>query len=221
MTVRVLLVDDEELIRAGFRMLIDSEDDLAVAGEAEDGLQAVDLTRRLLPDVVLMDIQMPGLDGIGATERISSETGLAAVRVLILTTFGEEENVFAALQAGASGFLLKDTTPGDLVSAVRTVANGDSLLSPKITRHVIEAGMTRRPRRASMRPDLAMLTERELQVLELVGRGMANEEIAEDLFISPLTVKTHVSRLLTKLHARDRAQLVVAAYEGGLLTPPT
>ncbi|MEV6315227.1 response regulator transcription factor [Streptomyces sp. NPDC051776] len=216
MTVQVLLADDQELVRAGFKLLIDSDPELAVVGEAEDGAQAVELARATHPDVVLMDIRMPRVDGIEATSMIVDDPGLAGVKVLVLTTFGHDEHVFAALRAGAGGFLLKDTPPTELLNAVKVVAQGDSLLSPKVTRQLIEAFVSRPDQRVDP-PDLTMLTDREREVLTLVGRGLTNAEIARDLVLSPLTAKTHVSRILTKLGARDRAQLVVIAYESGLV----
>ncbi|WP_432095505.1 response regulator [Streptomyces sp. bgisy100] len=217
-TVRVLLADDQELIRAGFRLLVDGDPELAVVGEAEDGRGAVSLARSVRPDLVLMDIRMPGLDGISATREITRDPELSAVKVLVLTTFGEDEQVFAALRAGASGFLLKDTAPTDLLAAVKVVAAGEGLLSPRVTRHLIEAFVAH-PHRSYDVPELAELTGREKEVLALVGQGLSNDEIAEELVLSPLTSKTHVSRILAKLGARDRAQLVVIAYESGLLTP--
>jgi DNA-binding NarL/FixJ family response regulator len=217
--IRVLLADDQTLIRAGFRVLIDAADDLQVVGEATDGGQAVNLARSERADVVLMDIRMPGMDGLEATRRISADDDLAGVKVVILTTFESDEYVFQAIRAGASGFLVKDTEPADLLQAVRVVARGDALLSPSVTRRLI-TDLARRPER--LRPDdetLSMLTERERQVMALVAEGMSNDEIAGSLFLSPLTSKTHVSRIMTKLNARDRAQLVVIAYESGLVTP--
>ncbi|MFG2193885.1 response regulator [Streptomyces sp. NPDC048639] len=216
MTVRVLLADDQELVRAGFKLLIDSDPELTAVGEAEDGAQAVELARSTHPDVVLMDIRMPRVDGIEATSMIMEDEDLAGVKVLVLTTFGHDEHVFAALRAGAGGFLLKDTPPTELLNAVKVVAQGDSLLSPKVTRQLIEAFVSRPDQRADP-PDLTMLTDREREVLTLVGRGLTNGEIARDLVLSPLTAKTHVSRILAKLDARDRAQLVVIAYESGLV----
>jgi DNA-binding NarL/FixJ family response regulator len=217
--IRVLLADDQALIRAGFRVLIDVAEDLQVVGEAVDGAQAVDLARRERADVVLMDIRMPGVDGLEATRRISADDDLAGVKIIILTTFESDEYVYRAIRAGASGFLVKDTEPGDLIQAVRVVARGDALLSPSVTRRLI-TDIASRPEQA--RPDrrvLAGLTDREREVMGLVAEGLSNDEIAGRLFLSPLTSKTHVSRIMTKLNARDRAQLVVMAYEQGLVVP--
>ncbi|MGW1870886.1 response regulator [Streptomyces mauvecolor] len=220
MSVRVLLADDQVLVRAGFKALIESEPDLEVVGEADDGAEAVELVRAEHPDVVLMDVRMPVMDGIAATEAICADDNLAGVRVVVLTTFGHDEQVFTALRAGATGFLMKDTAPAELLAAIRTAAVGDSLLLPQRTRHLIE-GYTRGrpPERERRTPELDALTDREREVLALIGGGLSNEEIAEALTLSPLTAKTHVSRILTKLSARDRAQLVVVAYESGLLVP--
>ena len=220
--IRVLLADDQALIRAGFHVLIDAADDLQVVGEAIDGAQAVDLARRERADVVLMDIRMPGVDGLEATRRISADDDLAGVKVIILTTFESDEYVYQAIRAGASGFLVKDTEPADLIQAVRVVARGDALLSPSVTRRLI-TDLASRPERpppsGSLGRALADLTDREREVLALVAEGLSNDEIAARLFLSPLTSKTHVSRIMTKLGARDRAQLVVIAYESGLVTP--
>ncbi len=220
--IRVLLADDQALIRAGFHVLIDAADDLQVVGEATDGAQAVDLARRERADVVLMDIRMPGVDGLEATRRISADDDLAGVKVIILTTFESDEYVYQAIRAGASGFLVKDTEPADLIQAVRVVARGDALLSPSVTRRLI-TDLASRPERpppsGSLGRALAGLTDREREVLGLVAEGLSNDEIAARLFLSPLTSKTHVSRIMTKLGARDRAQLVVIAYESGLVTP--
>ncbi|MBD0280754.1 MAG: response regulator transcription factor [Thermoleophilaceae bacterium] len=219
MAIRVLLADDQALVRAGFRVLVEHADGLEVAGEASDGDEAVRLARAERPDVVLMDIRMPGVNGIEATRRIAAEPELAAARVIILTTFGEDRYVFEALRAGASGFLLKDVDPEDLLEAIRIVAGGESLLSPAITRRLIEAFVAR-PEPHSTPPEaLAELTPREVEVLALVAGGLSNDEIAERLVLSPLTAKTHVSRILMKLGARDRAQLVMLAYESGLVRP--
>jgi DNA-binding NarL/FixJ family response regulator len=220
--IRVLLVDDQALLRAGFRALLDAEPGLEVVGEAGDGDEAVRLATATHPDVVLMDIQMPRADGLQATATITRDPGLARTRVIVLTTFELDEYVFGALEAGASGFLLKDIEPQALIDAVRLVHEGQALLAPRVTRRLIEAYVDARPAQPSpepVRPDvLADLTPREQEILALVGRGMSNHEIAEQLVLSPLTAKTHVSRILTKVDARDRAQLVVLAYEAGLVT---
>jgi DNA-binding NarL/FixJ family response regulator len=216
--IRVLLADDQALMRAGFRALLDAEDDLEVVGEAADGAAAVDQSRRLRPDVALMDIQMPGLDGIEATRRIAADPGLTGVRVLILTNFGLDAYVFAALRAGASGFLLKDADPADLLQAVAVVARGDALLAPAVTRTLISEFVTAPPP-ADPAAGRDVLTAREQEIAELVARGLSNDEIADQMVISPLTVKTHVNRAMMKLHCRDRAQLVVWAYESGLIAP--
>ena len=216
--IRILLADDQALVRAGFRALLDAEPDLAVVGEASEGAGAVRLARELLPDLVLMDIRMPGLDGLAATAQLTADPRLSGVRVLILTTFELDEYVFEALRAGASGFLVKDTEPVDLIRGVRVVAGGEGLLSPGITRRLIAefASHASRPRPAT---DLDPLTDREREVLTLVAAGLSNDEIADKLVVSPATAKTHVSRTMTKLGARDRAQLVVLAYESGLVRP--
>jgi DNA-binding NarL/FixJ family response regulator len=216
--IRVLLADDQALVRGGFRALLDARDDIEVVGEAADGNEAVTLTRQLRPDVVLMDIRMPALDGIEATRQIAADPRLASVRIVILTTFGLDEYLFDALRHGASGFLVKDTRPADLVDAVRIAAAGDSLLSPGMTRRLIEEFAARAKPSPPAR-QLAVLTDRERQVLGLVGDGLSNDEIAGRLYLSPATARTHVSRIMTKLAARDRAQLVVLAYETGLVRP--
>jgi DNA-binding NarL/FixJ family response regulator len=216
--IKVLLADDQALVRAGFKALLDAQDDIEVVGEAGDGEEAVLRAGELLPDVVLMDIRMPGVDGLEATRRIASEDRLAGVRVVILTTFGLDEYVFEAIRSGASGFLVKDTEPKELLQAVRVVAGGDALLSPNITRRLIEefAARAKEPRPSGA---LEELTDREREVMALVAVGLSNDEIAKRLFVSPATAKTHVSRAMVKLGARDRAQLVVMAYESGLVRP--
>jgi DNA-binding NarL/FixJ family response regulator len=217
--IRIVLADDQALVRAGFRVLLDAEAGVEVVGEATDGQQAIELTRATRPDVVLMDIQMPGLSGIEATRRIAADPALDGVRVLILTTFELDEYIVDALRAGASGFLIKDTEPVELIRAVKVLAAGDSLLSPSVTRRLIGEFVHRSGSSTTPSPALVFLTDREREVLTLVGRGLSNDEIASRLFISVATARTHVSRAMTKLHARDRAQLVVAAYESGLVTP--
>jgi len=218
--IRVALADDQALVRAGFRMLVDAEADMTVVGEADDGASAVDLVRDATPDVVLMDIRMPEIDGLEATQRITADKALAGVKVLILTTFELDEYVFEALRAGASGFLVKHTDPAELVRAIRVVAAGDALLSPSVTRRLI-AAFASRPSRAAVSPaTMELLTDREREVVALVAEGLSNDDIAEELVVSPATARTHVSRSMMKLGARDRAQLVVFAYQSGLVTAP-
>ena len=217
--IRVAIADDQALVRAGFRVLLDAEPGVEVVGEATDGRAAIDLTVAERPDVVLMDIQMPEVSGIAATRRIAADPALGGVRVLILTTFELDEYIVDALRAGASGFLIKDTEPVELIRAVKVVAAGDSLLSPSVTRRLIGEFVHRSGPSVTPSPALDLLTDREREVLALVGRGLSNDEIGAELFISVATARTHVSRAMTKLHARDRAQLVVAAYESGLVTP--
>ena len=223
--IRVLIADDQALVRAGFRALLEVQDDIEVVAEGADGDEAVRLTGELRPDLVLMDIRMPQVDGLEATRRITADAELAGVRILILTTFELDEYVFDALRSGASGFLVKDTEPADLLRGVRSIVAGDALLSPSVTRRVIAEFAARShggiggktPLFGAKR--LEQLTEREREVMALVGEGLSNEEIAGRLFLSPLTAKTHVSRAMVKLGARDRAQLVVFAYESGLIRP--
>jgi DNA-binding NarL/FixJ family response regulator len=216
---RVLVADDQAAVRGGFAALISAEDDLELIGEAADGRQAVDLARRLFPHVVLMDIRMPNLDGLEATRLICTDRTLADTRVLVLTTFDLDEYVYATLRAGASGFLLKDAGPDELLHAIRVVAAGEALLAPSVTRRLI-AEFAKRPNPAAAIPvELDALTERELEILRLVAAGLSNAQIAAKLVISPLTAKTHVGRILAKLDCHDRAQLVALAYESGLITP--
>lgn len=218
MTIRVGVADDQQLIRMGLRVLVESESDLELAWEAEDGRRAVELTRQRAPDVVLMDIRMPVLNGIDALRAIAADPALAAVRVVVLTTFETDEYVFDALRAGAAGFLIKDTEPADMLRAIRLAAAGESLLSPSVTRRVIQSLQGRGSPVRRPHPQLAALTDREREVLALIGEGLNNEEIATRLFVSPATARTHVSRAMLKLGARDRAQLVVIAYHSGLVS---
>ncbi|MEU6024184.1 response regulator transcription factor [Micromonospora sp. NPDC047134] len=217
--IRVLVADDERLVRSGFTLLLDVEDDITVVAEATNGVEAVESARSARPDVVLMDIRMPRMDGIQATAQITRMRGLERVRILILTTYDTDANVFEALQAGASGFLLKDAGPAELLHAIRVVAAGEALLAPRITRRLISQFTARRTAAAAGQERLAVLTERERQVLALVGQGLNNDEIGGELFLSPATARTHVSRAMAKLGARDRAQLVVIAYQTGLVSP--
>ena len=218
--IRVVVADDQALVRSGFSVLLKSAGDIEVVGEAGDGREAVEVVARQRPDVVLMDIRMPGTDGLEATRAITADQRLAGTRVLILTTFDHDEYVFEAIRAGASGFLLKDTLPADLLAAVRVVAAGQALLAPSVTRRLMEEFVRRSAAGLGKPPTwLETLTTRETEVLGAVARGLSNTEIADSLFMSPATAKTHVSRLLTKLHARDRAQLVMLAYEAGVVAP--
>jgi DNA-binding NarL/FixJ family response regulator len=216
--IRVVLVDDQALIRSGIRALLDAEDDIEVVAEAADGRQGVALTREHRPDIALVDIQMPLMDGIEATRQIAADPGLGDVRVVILTNYGIDEYVFRALRAGASGFLLKDTEPAELITALRVVMHGDALLSPAVTRRLISEFVARPPDRLTP-VGMERLTKREREVVALVAHGLSNDEIAETMVLSPTTAKTHVSRAMTKLGARDRAQLVVFAYQSALVVP--
>ena len=216
--IKVVVADDQALVRAGFKALLDAEEDIDVVAEATDGSEAIELARRRRPDVILMDIRMPGLDGLAATREITRDPRLEGVRIVILTTFDLDEYVFEALRNGASGFLVKNTEPAELVQAVRAVAAGDALLSPGVTRRLI-AEFAMKSRSPELATRLDMLTEREREVMALVAEGLSNEDIAERLVVSPATAKTHVSRAMIKLGARDRAQLVVIAYETGLVKP--
>ncbi|GAA2389054.1 MULTISPECIES: response regulator [Streptomyces] len=216
--IRVLLVDDQPLIRSGFRALLDLEDDIEVVAEAADGAEGLALARQYLPDIVLIDIQMPVVDGIEATRRIAADPDLAQVHVVILTNYGMDEYVLDALRAGAAGFLVKDIVPDDFVHAVRVAARGDALLAPSITRKLINRYVTQ-PLPTVAGTGLDELTAREREAVALVAQGLSNDQIADRMVISPLTAKTHINRAMTKLHARDRAQLVVLAYESGLVTP--
>jgi DNA-binding NarL/FixJ family response regulator len=216
---RVVLVDDQSLLRAGLRALLDAEEDIEVVGEAGDGEEAIALAKAQRPDVMLMDIRMPGVDGLHATRRIAADPDLAGVRVVVLTTFEIDEYVFEALRAGAAGFLLKEAEPADIVHAVRVASAGDALLAPSVTRRVVETFAAGHAPNAPAVSGLDELTEREAEIVSLVGTGLSNADIAERLVISPATARTHVSRAMLKLGARDRAQLVVFAYEAGLVTP--
>ncbi|MGI5498626.1 response regulator [Lentzea sp. CA-135723] len=216
--IRVLLVDDQPLIRSGFRALLDAEDDIKVVAEAANGVEGLEQARKHLPDIALIDVQMPEMDGIEATGLIAADPLLALTHVVILTNYGLDEHVFHALKAGAAGFLVKDVLPEDFLHAVRVAARGDALLAPSITRRLIDRYVSVPPRQST---SLTHLTNREREAVTLVARGLSNDEIAASMVISPLTAKTHVNRAMTKLHARDRAQLVVIAYESGLVVPQT
>jgi DNA-binding NarL/FixJ family response regulator len=217
--IRVVLADDQDLVRAGFRSLLETEDGIEVVGDASNGTEAVELARAMRPDVVLMDIRMPEVDGLEATRRITADPNLSAVKVLILTTFEVDEYVFEALRAGASGFLVKHTQPAELVRAVRVVAEGEALLSPGITRRLIAEFTSLSARTGTAPVEVAFLTEREREVVALVAEGLSNDEIAAALAVRPATARTHVSRAIVKVGARDRAQLVVFAYQSGLVVP--
>jgi DNA-binding NarL/FixJ family response regulator len=219
MSIRILIADDQALVRAGFKMILDAEGDLDVVGEASDGAQAITMAAELEPDVVLMDIRMPEVDGIEATRRVIAEAGERPVRVLMLTTFDLNEYVYEALRAGASGFLLKDVPPEQLVAGIRVVAEGEALLAPSITRRLIQEFATAAPAPTEPPPGLDELTPREVEVFKLVSRGLSNAEIAAELVVSETTVKTHVARVLMKLGLRDRVQAVVLAYESGVAVP--
>ncbi len=217
--IRVLLVDDQAMVRAGFRMIVEAEADITVVGEAGDGIEAVDAARRCAPDVILMDVRMPRMDGIEAASQLLADRRARNPRVLMLTTFDLDDYVYAALRAGVSGFMLKDAPAEQLVEAIRVVAAGEALLAPSVTRRLIEEISTRPTRETAPIPGLDQLTERELEVLRLVAKGMSNAEIAEQLYLGEATIKTHVGRMLMKLNLRDRVQAVVLAYESGLITP--
>lgn len=215
--ISVLIVDDQDLVRIGLRTLVDNEDDLSYAGEAPDGLAAVTAAQQHRPDIILMDIRMPGIDGLEATRRIMADPDLEHTKVIVLTTFERDEYVFDALRHGASGFLLKDTKPAELLHAIRLVADGGALLSPSVTRRLVREFVSQGSRSRKPHPDLHTLTDRERQILTLVAEGLTNDEIASRLVISPATARTHVSRTMIKLSARDRAQLVVFAYQSGVV----
>jgi DNA-binding NarL/FixJ family response regulator len=217
--VKVLIADDQALVRTGFRMILDAENDVEVTGEAADGLEAIAAAQSERPDVILMDVRMPNMNGIEATRRLVDKDDVDPIRVLILTTFDLDEYVYDALRAGASGFLLKDAPPEDLVQAVRVVARGEGLIAPSITKRLIEEIAQRPPQHTASPEALRSLTQRELEVLQLVARGLSNQEIAKELFVSETTVKTHVGRVLMKLGVRDRVQAVVLAYESGIVRP--
>jgi DNA-binding NarL/FixJ family response regulator len=217
--VKVLIADDQALVRTGFRMILDAEEDVEVTGEAADGLEAIAAAQSERPDVILMDVRMPNMNGIEATRRLVDKDDVDPIRVLILTTFDLDEYVYDALRAGASGFLLKDAPPEDLVQAVRVVARGEGLIAPSITKRLIEEIAQRPPQHTAPPEALRSLTQRELEVLQLVARGLSNQEIAKELFVSETTVKTHVGRVLMKLGVRDRVQAVVLAYESGIVRP--
>src|ERR671919_1270621 len=217
--VKVLIADDQALVRTGFRMILDAENDVEVTGEAADGLEAIAAAQSERPDVILMDVRMPNMNGIEATRRLVDKDDVDPIRVLILTTFDLDEYVYDALRAGASGFLLKDAPPEDLVQAVRVVARGEGLIAPSITKRLIEEIAQRPPQHTASPEALRSLTQRELEVLQLVARGLSNQEIAKELFVSETTVKTHVGRVLMKLGVRDRVQAVVLAYESGIISP--
>jgi DNA-binding NarL/FixJ family response regulator len=220
-SIRVLIADDQQLVRAGFALILKPHPDLEVVGEASNGAEAVALAKQRRPDVILMDIRMPRIDGLEATRRVLADPTPATTRVLVLTTFDLDDYVYEALRAGASGFLLKDAPPEQLVAGIRTIAAGDSLLAPSITRRLIEGFITRPSPSARDAPDLQELTPRELEVFELIGRGRSNGEIARQLFVTEATVKTHVAHVFSKLDLHDRAQAVITAYETGLIQPGT
>jgi DNA-binding NarL/FixJ family response regulator len=217
--IGVLIADDQDLVRIGLRALIEAEDDMTVVGEAADGLATVAIARERRPDIILMDVRMPGIDGIEATRRLAADAAMAGTRVIVLTTFELDQYVFDALRHGASGFLTKDTKPAELLRAIRLVADGEALLSPSVTRRVVREFASRPSRAPRPHPQLDTLTEREREIVGLVGEGLSNDDIAERLVVSPATARTHVSRAMIKLGARDRAQLVVFAYQSGLVDP--